>query len=194
MSGYHTENYVVQGDHKPWERHSTVGILRAYANHISGNVIDIGCNSGGITYWLHENKNVKSVTGVDINLKVKEHFERIMTGTNLPFKFICANLVEETINEGEYDTAISFHALEHIFPKDANNFVKNSTARLKTGGKMIVSIPYMNAYEDPHHREFYDEKKLTDVFQRNGFNVIECFLDNSRWHEKNILTALFVKK
>ena len=193
---YETENYLVKGDHKPWGRHANVGILRQYKDHIHGNVVDIGCNTGGVTYWLSENKNVLSITGVDINPKVKKQFEAVMTPTKVPYKFICANLVEAKLDSETYDTAISFHTIEHIYPEDIDVFIKNSTASLKSGGKFLVSIPYMTEYEDKHHRDFYDEKKLSDVICRNGFDVIECTHHSHSfvWKERHLLIGLFVKK
>jgi cyclopropane fatty-acyl-phospholipid synthase-like methyltransferase len=196
MSRYETENYLVKGDHKPWGRHANVGILRQYKEHIYGNVVDIGCNTGGVTYWLSENKNVSAITGVDINNEAKEHFETIMAPTNIPCKFTCINLVEAKLDNEIYDTAISFHTIEHIYPQDIDAFIKNSTFSLKAGGKFLVSIPYMKEYKDEHHRDFYDEKKLSDVICRNGFEVIECTHQSHSfvWTERHLLIGLFVKK
>jgi cyclopropane fatty-acyl-phospholipid synthase-like methyltransferase len=196
MEEYKTEDYIVDGDHKPWGGHSTVILLEENEQYIHGNVLDIGCNTGGITYWLGQNKKVTSITGVDINLNVKEGFEKNLSGVGIPFKFICANLVEKKINEETYDTAISFHCIEHILEKHVDAFISNSTAGLKIGGHLIVSIPYMKEYKDDHHRAFYNDKQLKNILERNNFETIKCNYSeqDSRWREKHLINGLFVKK
>lgn len=196
MEKYDTENYLVKGDHKPWGRHASVAILRAYKEHIHGNVLDIGCNTGGVTYWLSENSRVTSITGVDINQNARVQFEAVMAATKIPYKFQCMNLAETKIDDETYDSAISFHTLEHIYPEDSDAFIKNSTFSLKSGGKLVISIPYMNEYEDKHHRDFYDVEKLNNTICRNGFDCIECNLhtDSFVWNERHLLVGLFTKK
>lgn len=196
MEEYKTEDYIVDGDHTPWKGHSTVILLKEYEQYISGNVLDIGCNTGGVTYWLTKNEKVTSITGVDININVKEGFEKNFSGVTIPYKFVCANLVETKMNEEVYDTAISFHCIEHILEKHISAFISNATAGLKSGGHFLVSIPYMKEYEDPHHRAFYDEKQLKDIMEMNNFITIRCdhVERDPRWREKHLIIAMFVKK
>jgi predicted SAM-dependent methyltransferase len=95
--------------------------------------------------------------------------------------------------ETKYDTIISFHVLEHIWPDDVPIFAKNVYDNLREGGCFIISIPYKDAYADPTHVAIYDEISLEQIFKSVGFNTIECLRDD-RWpHEKNLLTALFKK-
>jgi cyclopropane fatty-acyl-phospholipid synthase-like methyltransferase len=196
MEEYKTEDYIVEGDHKPWEGHSTVILLKENEQYIHGNVLDIGCNTGGITHWLSKNKKVTSITGVDININVKEGFENNLRSIGTPYKFVCANLVETKMNDDFYDTAISFHCIEHIVEKHVDAFICNSTSGLKSGGYFIVSIPYMKEYTDPHHRAFYDEKQLKEIMERNNFETIKCnhVESDPRWRENHLINALFVKK
>jgi 2-polyprenyl-3-methyl-5-hydroxy-6-metoxy-1,4-benzoquinol methylase len=196
MENYTSEDYVMDGGHGPWKKHSTVILLEEYESLIHGNVLDIGCNTGGITYWLGKNEKVTSITGVDINEKVKETFEKNLKEISIPFKFICANLVETKIDDMTYDTAISFHVIEHIIEKHSDAFIRNSTAGLKSGGHLVVSIPYMKAYQDPHHRSFYTPEKLAKLMERNDFETIKCehCEQDPRWTEKHLINALFVKK
>lgn len=196
MEDYGTENYVVGGDHTPWTTHSTVALLKENEQYIHGSVLDIGCNTGGITYWLGQNKKVTSITGVDINIKAKEGFENNLRTLEIPFKFVCANLVETKMDGELYDTAISFHCIEHIIQTHIDTFIRNSTAGLKVGGYLIVSIPYMNEYKDEHHRSFYNESQLKSILERNNFETIKCdySAEDPRWEEKHLINALFVKK
>lgn len=196
MEDYKTEDYIVDGDHVPWKGHSTVILLKEYEHYIHGNVLDLGCNTGGVTYWLSKNKKVTSITGVDINPNVKEGFEKNLGGIDVPFKFICANVIETKINEEVYDTAISFHCIEHILEKHIDAFISNSTIGLKSGGHFLISIPYMKEYEDPHHRAFYNEKTLKEMMERNNFETIRCdhVERDPRWREKHLIIAMFVKK
>jgi 2-polyprenyl-3-methyl-5-hydroxy-6-metoxy-1,4-benzoquinol methylase len=190
---YNDENYVISEGTGSWEKHSNAQIMESYQEHITGEVLDVGCNTGGVTYWLSHNNNVKSITGVDINPQVEEIFNKNMDGVEIEVNFIACNYLQRRAINKEFDTVISFHTLEHIYPEDAIKFATNIAFNLKKGGKAVISLPYEKAYADDHHKAFYNEKKLVLLFESAGMKCIECFKDD-RWHENNLLTGLFTKE
>lgn len=189
---YIKENYVIREGTGSWQNHSNANILGSYSEHIFGDVLDVGCNTGGVTYWLHVNENVKSITGVDINHKVEEIFNKHMKDLPIKVEFVACNYIENCLQDRKFDTVISFHTLEHIYPDDAGKFAANIARNLKTGGKFVTSIPYDRGYEDEHHHAFYDELSLKTLMESAGLKCIECFNDK-RWKENYLLTGLFEK-
>ena len=192
-NNYDKESYVTQRlDPNSWKNHCNVLTLKSYSKYIKGSVLDIGCNHAGSTYWLKE-FDVTKITGVDINQKSLEKAKDILsTINNTPFDLIEKNYVCGNIGV-EFDTIISFHTLEHIYPLDSLNFVQNIYKDLKEGGYFIIGIPYEHSYPDPCHVSFYNETSLDQLLNKAGFTTIECFKDD-RFNEKNILTGLFQKK
>lgn len=191
MNKYNKESYIT-ARHNPleWKNHVNVKTLENFSKFIRGHVLDIGCNHGGTTYWLKD-FNIKSITCVDINSPALEIAKTTLSSINITSNFIVQNYVESNLNT-KFDTIISFHTLEHIFPDDAIYFAKNIYEDLKKDGYFIIGIPYNRAYPDACHVAFYTENTLSTLFESVGFKTIECFKDD-RFLEKNILTGLFKK-
>jgi len=189
---YNTENYVIREGTASWKNHSNSQIMEAYSEHIFGDVLDVGCNTGGVTYWLHTNEKVKSITGIDINPKVESIFKKHMKDLPIEVEFFVCNYTEDCLKDRQFDTVISFHTLEHIFPTDAAKFASNLANNLKTGGKFVTSLPYGEGYKDEHHHAFYDEKTLVSLLESVGLKCLEC-VDDKRWKENFLLTGLFQK-
>lgn len=191
MSKYNKESYIT-ARHNPleWKNHVNVKTLEEFSKFIQGDVLDIGCNHGATTYWLKD-FDIQSITGVDLNSAALDVAKTTLADISISSNFIVQNYVESNIGK-EFDTIISFHTLEHIFPEDANSFVKNIYADLKTDGYFIIGIPYDRAYPDPCHVAFYTELTLSELLESVGFKTIKCFKDD-RFYERNILTGLFRK-
>jgi predicted SAM-dependent methyltransferase len=93
-----------------------------------------------------------------------------------------------------FDTIVSFHTIEHIYPDDIDLILQKSHKLLKDDGYFITSIPYERAYDDGvHHVAFYNENSLSELFENNGFETVEC-LDDNRVGINGILTGVFRKK
>jgi cyclopropane fatty-acyl-phospholipid synthase-like methyltransferase len=195
MNKYEQEDYItIQPNVDVWKNHANVHILDLYKDYVHGDVLDVGCNHGASgTYWISNNINVTSITGLDIQEQIRPIFLDIMKPINLPIHFIQSDFTKEVTLEKTYDTIVSFHALEHIFPEDVTSFVTNMYKHLKTNGSVIISIPYQNAYDDPHHAATYDENTLAEVMESGGFVTVDCARDD-RWPiEKDLLTGRFIK-
>lgn len=191
MNLYNKEAYITARQNpNEWKNHVNVKTLENYHQYIYGDVLDIGSNHGATTYWLKD-FNVKSITALDLNKESLDIAELNLKDLDITKNFITQNYAESNIGI-EFDTIISFHTLEHIYPSDTVNFVKNIYSDIKSGGHVIIGIPYDRHYPDPCHVSFYTEATLMDLFESNGFKTIECFKED-RYQERNILTGLFKK-
>ena len=189
------ENYVTR-DPEPikWETHPNGNILNIYSKIIKGSVLDFGCNHGSCTYLICKNENVNNIVGLDLNQEAinvanqtKSEFQ------NCNIQFICGNILDTVFNDS-FDTIISFHTLEHIYPEDVNSVLTKLYNSLSEGGYFVISIPYEHAFDDgTQHVAFYNEINLSELFELNGFTTIECLNDN-RHSEGGILTGIFKKE
>lgn len=194
MHSYDKEDYVVRDPNvAAWKTHANAHILRTYQHLIRGRVLDIGCNHGASgTYWLTENPNVTSIVGVDVQERARAAFETTMAEVTIPVEYVVTDFCRAPVPEALYDTVISFHTLEHIWPEDVNAFVQNVYAHLAVEGHFVISIPYNDNYKDSHHTMTFDVPSLTNLCESVGFTTIECMKDD-RWVEKHLLTAVFRK-
>jgi 2-polyprenyl-3-methyl-5-hydroxy-6-metoxy-1,4-benzoquinol methylase len=195
---YIKELYVnTDSDPIKWKEHVNVKTLQDNSELIGGDVLDVGCHHGATTYWLKD-FSVKSITGIDVNEEVLELARNNFKEVVIPSEFIAMDLTENSLNKKlnkKFDTIVSFHTLEHIYPEDVDVFIKNIYKMLNVGGNFIISIPYEKAYDNTdtvHHVAYYNEVSLNGVMERNKFTLIKSFKDD-RWNEKNILTGIYKK-
>lgn len=189
---YAKESYVAVAPSSfgKWEHHPNRHILQAYAGHVQGRVIDLGCNHGASTWWLTQNPRVREVVGVDVNAAALAVAQRLFADVMLPHAFVHLDLTQGQAIDPPGDTLVSFHTLEHIYPADVAAFLAAAYRSLRPGGCFVVSIPYDRAYPDPCHVGFYTEASLSACMCAAGFEVVECFKDD-RFAEKGLLTGLF---
>jgi 2-polyprenyl-3-methyl-5-hydroxy-6-metoxy-1,4-benzoquinol methylase len=188
------ENYITR-DPNPnsWRNHPNGNILNIYSDIIRGNVLDFGCNHGSCSFLICENNNVTNVIGLDLNeeaINIANETKKEINETKI--NFISKNILDVTFNE-QFDTIISFHTLEHIYPEDVDEVLGKLYNSLTIGGYFIISIPYEHAFDDgTQHVAFYNENTLSDLFEKHNFKTIECLNDN-RHSEGGKLTGIFKK-
>lgn len=189
------ENYITR-DPEPekWVSHPNGNILNIYSDIIKGNVLDFGCNHGACTFLLCKNQNVNSIIGLDLNKDAIEVANTTkLNYPNCDINFICQNILD-TVFTQSFDTIVSFHTLEHIYPEDVNSVLSKLYDSLSYDGHFIISIPYDHAFDDgTQHVAFYNEITLSKLFEENKFTTIECLNDN-RHSEGGILTGIFKKE
>lgn len=190
------ENYITRNSSPDdWRDHINGFLIKIYQKEIKGSVLDFGCNHGACSFLLCENPLVEKVYGLDINEKAVEvanNTKNVEKFKNYNINFFCNNILDFAPSE-MFDTIVSFHTIEHIFPEDIDKALSILYNALKPDCYFITSIPYEHAFDDgTQHVAFYNEKTLSELFERNKFKTIECFLD-MRGSESNILTGVFKK-
>lgn len=194
MDNYLTkENYItVNPDPIIWLDHANVKIIKKYKKHIKGIVCDLGANHCSTTVHLLKNTTITKIYALDINEgALKVAFDTInKMNPSIPFNLLVCNLMNIPLENDTFDFIQSFHTLEHIYPEDINKVISEAYRLLKSGGHILISIPYDHAYPDEAHVAFYNVDSLCKLFEDNGFITIECMKDN-RWNEKDLLTGLF---
>lgn len=83
----------------------------AKTKNASKNIIDLGCNCGSISLILSQKLQKSKITGVEINTKACEVFERNILLNNLSDRLNCINLdwnkLREVSDPGQYDIVVS---------------------------------------------------------------------------------------
>lgn len=200
------ENYILVKDDLWYRTHITTQIINQYKTLLGKKCANLGSNSGYLCFLIAEFNEIEEVIGFDINNNALSYGETIIRkffseeiGNKVKFKF--SNLSNIDSKNDYFDSIIDFHTLEHIYPKDLNEVVCEKYRILKNGGYVILSIPYEYAFHDPNeyppqHVSFFNEKKIIELFESNGFKTIECYKDYrvSKTNPLQLcLTAIFRK-
>lgn len=98
---------------------------------INKDIIDFGSGAGG--FLINAKEIAKSVAGVELDKKVKEHYR---TNNIILYSDI------DMLKNDSYDIITAFHVIEHLSEpiKTMNNLVK----KLRVGGKLIIEVPNSN--------------------------------------------------
>lgn len=195
------ENYVFDfGD--DWNRnHNKTKIVEEYSHLLKGNVAEMGCNSGYHCFIIAENQNVENVIGFDINedsLKFADDINRKKFSSEISKKvsFINTNLSKVEYDDSFFDVVISFHTLEHIYPEDLKNVLKEKNRVLKSGGKVLLSLPYKKAFDCNQHVNYFDLEKIEKELSEANFIKEELYIDKRMGDTPQhfCITGVFKKK
>ena len=182
---YSKESYITRDANiENWESHLNAIILNQYSDIIKGRVADFGCNHGSCTIISARNKNINSIVGIDINQDSILVAENLLISCNESqdiknkVRYQIGDLTNlNRISDNYFDSATCFHTLEHVYPDDYNSVFSEWKRVIVDGGHFIVSVPYLNAYDDPCHVNYFDENSLSELFTKQGFEVVECYRD-----------------
>jgi len=139
-------------------------------------IIEIGSASGALLEKLVEN-GVKEVIGIELD----EEYSKFAQNRGLQ---VLNNPIEELNFKEEFDIALSFHTLEHVYnPKLIINSIYTA---LGHGGFFMGEVPNQNDWRiqifndnvvrrfhyDPTHLFYYSPVTLTNYLQSSGFGDI----------------------
>ncbi|MFK5882353.1 MAG: class I SAM-dependent methyltransferase [Sulfurospirillum sp.] len=151
-----------------------------------GNVLEIGAGSGDTLLYAKQNGYAKKIYGVELcelknSFQKSEEFEEFIIGNieqiKLPFE------------KNFFDVILCGDVLEHLV--DPYNIVRKLRLILKDDGVLIASLPnirqiqilkqiflegdfkYTNAgILDKTHLRFFCKKNMLELFEKNGFEVV----------------------
>lgn len=143
------------------------------------NVLDIGCGVGTIDFFM--SGKVKKITGIDVSETsiATAKLNRKALNLSKDISFSQMNFPTDT-PLGEYNLIICSEVLEHL--QDDNLAVKKIYNLLKSGGRIIISVPLKTAplYElgllkkfdkrVGHLRRYFPEELVT-LLEKEGFKI-----------------------
>ena len=129
---------------------------------MKGKKLEIGCGIGSFL------ENYNDVLGIDINQDLIEFCNKM----NLN-----AFVMEEDIipyPDKSFDSILMDNVLEHI--KDPLPLLMEVKRVSSNESNVIVSVPGIKGFTwDKDHKTFYDEKSLTMLFEKIGFQTTKIF-------------------
>jgi ubiquinone/menaquinone biosynthesis C-methylase UbiE len=115
-------------------------------------ILDIGCGEGRFI-----SLSPKKIMGVDHNKQSLDICKK--KGYNVKY----ANVTKLPFKDNSFDAVHSCHVIEHLFPNEAHDFLKEMNRVLKKGGIFCLRAPLLHRgfYHDlTHIKPYYPEAVL----------------------------------
>lgn len=139
------------------------------------NILDLGCGRGWLSNLL---SSYGKVLGIEPVAKVVQYAKQLFPDVNF-----VSGKASSLINKysEKFDLIVSSEVIEHIPEIEKEVFANEIKLLLKIDGHLIISTPRMEAqaewlkHSNPNQpiEEWISEKKLIDLFENNGFKLIE---------------------
>lgn len=134
--------------------------IRRYSPLLTGRLMDFGCGSKPYRSLFE----VREYTGIDFenpgHPHLNEQIDFFYDGKRIPFE------------DDTFDSIFSSEVFEHVFNLD--EVLKELNRVLKTDGRILVTCPFaICEHEAPNDFARYSSYGLRDLFERNGFEVME---------------------
>jgi 1-acyl-sn-glycerol-3-phosphate acyltransferase len=129
-----------------------------------GNILDMGCGYGFMSYMLHFGAPERNILGIDYDEeKIAVAAHGFCKGDNL--HFLQADIVRFTFTTN-YDAIIISDVLHYITPEEQEQVIENCIGHLQPGGKLIIRDG------DADITRRHKTTKLTELFSTRlfGFN------------------------
>lgn len=155
------------------DRFQSAAIDRFGREARDGQLVDIGSGSG--RFLFRQRKNFSRASGVEITP------EAIAFGTNM-LGLNIVNSIEAV--EGEIAIATAWHSLEHIPANALDSILRVVAAKLRRGGRFLVSVPNAASFQHrwfgrryaffdvPNHLHQFTPDSIHRLFTAHGFECI----------------------
>jgi len=135
-------------------------------------ILDIGCAEGFITNYLSQLQ--AQVIGIDIDQSLKIAKNKVKNAD-----FIQASITHLPFKDGTFEAATLLEILEHLPNAAINKGIAEVNRVLKSGGTLIVSVPYKEKITYTRcihcgkltplygHLQSFDENKIASLLPEN---------------------------
>ena len=117
---------------------------------IGPKILDIGCGPGIVCHLASERADIVEIHGLDLQDDIITQARSNVTSNKVSFH---CGFAEHLLFENDYfDTVIMGEVLEHVF--NEKEAVADASRVLKTGGRIIVTVPNDGKLSFGHIRSF----------------------------------------
>ncbi|MGH7772395.1 MAG: methyltransferase domain-containing protein [Candidatus Binatia bacterium] len=126
-------------------RRRRISVYKAVVGQGHGQILELGCGSGDLTYALADHAN--KIVGIDIALenlelaKMRRHRRPIAKDQAPKITFIQMSAVNLGFTSETFDYAVSTSMIEHLHPDDVQPHLREVWRVLKPGGRYLVWCP-----------------------------------------------------
>lgn len=147
----------------------------------SGRALDIGCGQGRHTFLLADNGF--DSYGIDfLERPINEAQTRSRSEGNKNVHFKVMDALHLDFPDNYFDVIIDWSVLDHIYPKDWQQYLQNVLRVLKKDGFMSLTEfssldkrivdPQHNFRDEADYDHFFREDEIRDLFSKD-FNILQ---------------------
>jgi 2-polyprenyl-3-methyl-5-hydroxy-6-metoxy-1,4-benzoquinol methylase len=142
------------------------GVMDVLAESKFETLLDVGCGDGFLVNSLAKIYTEQKLNGVDLSDRAIGFANAFSVSTNTTFTACDASEM------GEFDVVTLIEVAEHIPPEAQGGFWDSVSNRVKSGGRLIVSVPTTNtAVHEKHFRHY--TKELLEKEVGNNFVLLK---------------------
>lgn len=192
-------SYQNAGDPKVERKQRAPYLRRLIKKHLPSDrnvrVLDLGCGSGAMLYFLHE-AGYHKVFGIDTST------EQIAKARELGVSEVEQSDALSFVRDAEsesYDVIIAFDIIEHLTKPELFELANEIYRVLTPGGLWIAHAPNAEGvfgarirYADLTHEQAFTHESIEQLGRASGFRTIECFEDEPVMHGFKSVVRWFV--
>jgi methionine biosynthesis protein MetW len=164
-------------------------IFMLFGNHISvvipyiknGKVLDVGCGSGKLLYWL--NLHGWDTYGVELSSKAAECAAK--KGLNI----FNGELAEAKYPDNYFDFVIVNQVLEHLH--DPMSLLVETNRILKAGGQLLIGVPNLESYESRIFGMYWSHLDIPRHLHHFSFPILEVILQSTGFDIERVIGKTF---
>jgi len=180
---FHKKNERIQKkliNRKNYVYQTLIELSEKYFIEQNSEVIDLGCGVGTFDFFLAAQGY--NVIGVDISDKAIDTAKKSKLSIKIKnIEFQCSDLLNYKFND-KYRYVVCSEVIEHL--DNDEKFLVNVYKNIKHKGILILSTPLklaplnrlgmLKSFDTKvGHLRRYDEKELTDILKKIGFEIVE---------------------
>jgi len=135
------------------------------------NILDAGCGTGGLLFFLKEEKYINLV-GFDVSKKA------VSIAKNKNLNVEQADMKKYKINPNKYDVIISNDTLYFFNEEEQKNILHKFYHSLNSDGIVILNMPSIEAFKGIHDKVVganirFNKKMIMDIVDTNKYTIIQ---------------------
>lgn len=150
------------------------------------SLLDVGCGDGRFLFEVSRYFPDKNLVGIDFS----ERAIKYATALSPNVKYICGDITNKTLTDDKFDVAILIEALEHIPPKQINDFLQGIHFYLRDSGVFIITVPSKNIPVHKKHYQHFDIESLKEVISP-FFEIEKTYFLNKISFKVTIINKIF---
>ncbi len=185
-----------------FQKYRIKNILKLYTPGKSEVVVDMGVGWG--TFTLESARLGKAVIGIDYSMLSLTLCSRIIKQKQFTNATLaCADVQNIPLLSDYCDLIICADLVEHLYPDQYLNFIKECHRILKPGGKMIIWAPnrqyWLEVMRQHHwilepyegHVDYKSMEQLVESLQTTGFDILKAYNVESHLPGINLIERAF---
>ncbi len=153
-------------------------------------ILEAGCGDGRFLYELRKETDNAILHGIDYSARAISFARVFNPGVALSVADLTKDL---PFDDGYFDQVVLIETIEHIPPESLSHALTEVARILKSGGRVVISVPHVNRKLDEKHYQHFDSNSLKRAIEPH-FSVqdIRGYHNNSKAKNAMFLATIAI--